>query len=89
MPEVSLTKYRENFIKRISVYPRSAIYELRENKFEVAKKFFGEEIYKTRNHVYENMTVKEDVYFWQYHLAKLILSDDVMDYLETFKNKNK
>lgn len=89
MSKEELTKYREKFIKDMSVYPRAIFYEMRANNFGIARKFFGEEVYRTRVHKYQNMDVTEKILFFQYHLAKMSVCDDVMDYLETFKNLNK
>lgn len=82
----SVNKFREDFIKLIKVYPRVLFFELRNNDFANAKKFFGEGVYKVRVHKFENGVLKENVYDWQYHLSKMVLCDDPLEYIENYKN---
>jgi phage gp16-like protein len=89
MSKEELTKYRESFINKMKVYPRAIFFEMRNNGFEVAKKFFGEEVYRKRSHVYQNMTIHDDVLFWHYHMAKMVLCEDELEYLRKFTEENK
>lgn len=84
-----INKYRKEYIESMRSYPRVLVYDLMEGEHKKAKLFFGEEIYKVRSHKYVNMTITENVYFWQYHLAKMVLSDCAYSYLKDYYEKNK
>lgn len=85
-----LNKFREDLIRELEVYPRVVFYVLRESDFKKAKLFFGEEVYRVRTVRYSNATINEDIYFWQYHMSKMVLSSlDPISYMREFACNNK
>jgi len=77
----------KKFLKDVEVYPRVVFFMLRDNDFKMAKLIFGEEIYRTKVIQASNMQIQEHVYFWQYHLALMVLAEDPVNYVNNFLNK--
>lgn len=91
MDAIELKKKRDRairkFLKEVDVYPRVLFYMLRENDYKMAKLIFGEEIYRTKIIQASNMQIQEHVYFWQYHLALMVIAEDPVNYMRNFLNK--
>ena len=79
----------KKFLKELETYPRVIFFMLRDKEFKMAKMIFGEAIYRTKVIQASNMQIQEHVYFWQYHLALMVIADDPYVYLKRFLETNK
>jgi len=77
------------FMKELENYPRVVFFMMRDREFRMAKMIFGEGIYRTKVIRASNMSVQEHVYFWQYHLALMVLAEDPYVYLKKYLEVNK
>ena len=86
MEDEELKKIRDKaikkFLKELETYPRVIFFMLRDKEFKMAKMIFGEAIYRTKVIQASNMQIQEHVYFWQYHLALMVIADDPYVYLK-------